>query len=80
MAKGALVARFLSGPPAAEAGLQPRDAIVQVNRQPVQTVEEFRCAIETGRAGEQVLLLVQRGDTSLSWRLCREESRKACRN
>jgi serine protease Do len=62
---GVVVAGVEDGSPAADAGLQPGDVIVQVNRQPVQTVAEFRQAVETGKAGEPILLLVHRQDASL---------------
>jgi len=62
---GVVVAGVDEGSPAAEAGLQPGDVIVEVNRQAVQTVAEFRQAVETGKAGEPILLLVHRQDASL---------------
>jgi serine protease Do len=62
---GVVVAGVQDGSPAADAGIQPGDVIVQVNRKPVHNVEEFRQAIQGQRAGESLLLLVHRKDTSL---------------
>jgi S1-C subfamily serine protease len=53
------------GSPAADAGLRPGDIIARVNRQPVQTVADFRQASDTGRAGEPIQLLVHRRDARL---------------
>jgi Do/DeqQ family serine protease len=44
---------------AADAGIRPGDVIQEVNRQPVQNVEEFRAAIQQS-ADRPVLLLVNR--------------------
>lgn len=46
---------------AAGAGLQQGDIIVQVNRQPVNTVAQFNTAIRTGASRQSTLLLVKRG-------------------
>ena len=45
--------------PADEAGLQPDDVILEVNRKPVATVNEFTRAV-TEAGGQRVLLLVHR--------------------
>lgn len=54
--------------PAARAGLREGDVIVQVNRTPVTTPQEFQRAAQG--AAESVLLLVSRGGNSLflAWR------------
>jgi serine protease Do len=44
---------------AADAGLQPGDIIEQVNRQPLQSVDELRTAVKTA-GGKPVLLLIHR--------------------
>jgi serine protease Do len=46
---------------AAGAGLEQGDIIVQVNRQPVNTVGQFNNAIRAGASRQSTLLLVQRG-------------------
>jgi S1-C subfamily serine protease len=44
---------------AASAGLRPGDVILEINRQPVQTVEQFTRLYKTD--AKQTLLLVYRG-------------------
>ncbi len=58
--QGVVVTSVDPSGPAAEAGLQERDVIVEVNRQPVRTSEEVRAAVERSGA-RPVLLLIQRG-------------------
>jgi serine protease Do len=52
-----------AGGPAAQAGIQPGDAILAVNGQPVSTAEELARLVE--RAKGRVALLIQRGDSRL---------------
>jgi len=49
---------------AAAAGLQSGDVIEQVNRQPVQSVDELRAAVKSG-ANKPVLLLINRQGNEL---------------
>jgi serine protease Do len=50
--------------PAAEAGIEPDDVILQVNREPIKSAVELRAAL--GRsAGRPALLLLSRGGRSL---------------
>jgi len=62
--EGVLVAWVDPGGPAAQAGLARGDVIVEVNRQRVRTVAEFEEALRRARAGESLLLLVAREQTS----------------
>ncbi len=47
--------------PAAAAGLQPGEVIVQVNHRPVNTVAEFNSAVRAGASKDSTLLLVRQG-------------------
>ena len=47
--------------PAAAAGLQPGDVILQVNHRTVNTVAEFNSAVHAGASKDSTLLLVKRG-------------------
>ena len=49
--------------PAAEAGLEPRDLILQVNGKPVTDYASLRPALGAYKPGKQVLLRVRRGAT-----------------
>ncbi len=62
---GLVVADVADGSPAADAGIQPGDVIVEVNRQPVQTVAALRKAIADQKPGEPTLLRIHRKDASL---------------
>jgi len=54
----------ITGPVAAQAGLQAGDVILMVNQQKVGSVSEFQAATKDVKAGSTVLLLVRRGDQS----------------
>jgi serine protease Do len=54
----------VTGSVAAQAGLQPGDVILMVNQRKVGSVDAFRAATANVKAGDTVLLLVRRGDTS----------------
>lgn len=54
----------VTGSVAAQAGLQPGDVILMVNQKKVGSVDAFRAATTGVKAGDTVLLLVRRGDTS----------------
>lgn len=62
--QGVVVQNVDPAGPAAGAGIQEGDVIVQVNRQPVRSADDIRAAI--ARSGSKpVLLLVQRGRQSM---------------
>ncbi|OOG38693.1 Do family serine endopeptidase [Rhodanobacter sp. C05] len=54
----------VSGPVAAQAGLQTGDVILMVNQQKTGNVAEFQAATRDVKAGSTVLLLVRRGEQS----------------
>jgi serine protease Do len=62
---GVLVVGVQPGSPAERAGLQRGDLIREVNRQPVQSVQEVRDAIAKAENQESLVLLVKRGQGSL---------------
>lgn len=62
---GVVVAEVQDGSPAAEAGIQPGDVIVQANRKPVGTIADLRQALEAQKPGEPTLLQIHRKDASL---------------
>jgi serine protease Do len=55
---GAAVANVRPGSPAEDAGLQPGDVVVEVNRKPVTSAEQFASAVHATPAGKDILLLV----------------------
>lgn len=62
--KGVLISGVKPGSPAADAGLQRGDVILEVDRRTVRSAEEASKALGTEHAGGHVLL-VQRGDTAI---------------
>lgn len=62
--QGLVVANVDPSGPAADAGIQPGDVIVQVNRQPVKSVNEMKSAMAKSGKGP-VLLLLNRGGQNL---------------
>ena len=62
-AKGAIVAGVEQGSPAGDAGLQPGDLIVEVDRKAVHSAQEVDKLVS--QAGDSILFLVRRGDGTL---------------
>lgn len=62
--KGLVITDLDSDSPSAAAGLEQGDVIVQVNRQPVNTVSEFNNAVRAGASKDSTLLLVKRGQAT----------------
>ncbi len=62
---GVLVNAVTPGSAAAQAGLQPRDIIVEVNRRAVGDVDAYQRALKERSKGKAVLLLVRRGKSAV---------------
>jgi serine protease Do len=62
---GVLVRAVKSGSVAEDAGLQPGDVILEVNRKAVKSVEAFKDAVGGAKKGESLLFLVRRGDSTV---------------
>ena len=62
---GVVVSSVVPGSPAAKANIRSGDVIQQVNRKPVKHVEDFKQKIETVKDQETILLLIQRGESTL---------------
>ena len=58
--RGVLVAGVQAGSPADRAGIRQGDVIVEVNRQPVNSVREVRGSMDKSKDQEALLLLVKR--------------------
>jgi serine protease Do len=58
---GVLVTDVASGSSGDAAGIRPGDAILEVNRQPVPTVDAFKRAIGDAKPGDPVPVYLQRG-------------------
>ena len=62
---GLVVARVEKGSPAEEAGLRPRDIIVEVDQVEPTDLEEFHRKIEGYKIGDTILFLIRREHTTL---------------
>jgi serine protease Do len=62
---GVVVTDVEPGSSAADAGIQTGDVIQEINRKPVKGVEDFSQKIEQAKSGDNILLLIQRGQNSL---------------
>ena len=62
---GALIVNVQPGSPADRASIQNGDVILEVNRQPVSSVEECKEVIARAEGKDSLLLLLQRGPASL---------------
>jgi serine protease Do len=63
--RGVLVTAVASGSPAEEAGVAPNDVVVEVNKQAVTSVDQFRSALKRQASEGTVLLRVLRGNSYL---------------
>jgi len=70
---GVVVTDVDADSPAALAGIQLGDIIQEVNRQPVESVNDFTKAIADAKDQDTLLLLVQRGDASTFFALRKGE-------
>jgi serine protease Do len=62
---GLVVTEVTDGSPADQAGIQPGDVIVEVNRQPARSVAAFRKAIADQKVDEPTLMRIHRKEASL---------------
>jgi serine protease Do len=64
--KGVVVRRVSPGSPAAEAGIQPGDVVLELNRNKVASVKDFVDKAKNAKDKDSpALLLVQRGNATL---------------
>lgn len=62
---GVLIEEVAADSPAAEAGLQPGDVVVSIDRRTVDSVDEFVAQVKELPAGKSFPILVQRGGSAL---------------
>jgi serine protease Do len=58
---GVVISEIQPGSPGGEAKLRPGDLIKEVNRQKIQNVRDYNQALQKGKKGESLLLLIKRG-------------------
>jgi serine protease Do len=62
--KGAVVVDVAPDSPAAEAGLEPGDVVVEVNRRPVNSAADYRTAVKSVKKGDTTLVRVKHGQAT----------------
>ncbi|MEW5723998.1 MAG: DegQ family serine endoprotease [Thermodesulfobacteriota bacterium] len=67
--EGVVISGIAGGSPAEDSGLRPGDLILEVNRQPIKGLAEYRQIIGEVKKGDTVLFLVKRGSTTLFFTL-----------
>ena len=61
---GVVVVQVKPSSPAAKAGIRPGDLVLEVNREPVKTIDEFTGAVRKTKTGDNLLLLIKRDDSA----------------
>ena len=61
---GVVVTQVTPGSPAAESGIRRGDVIQEVNRKPVENIEDFGRGIEEAKGEKSILFLIRRGEGS----------------
>ena len=62
---GVLVSDVTAGGAAGEAGVRRGDVITEINRAPINTVEDYNRVTSVAKKGSTVLLLVRRGGSTI---------------
>jgi len=62
--KGAVVVDVAPESPAADAGLEPGDVVVEVNRRPVNSAADYRNAVKSVKKGDTTLVRVKHGQAT----------------
>src|SRR5262245_11546641 len=70
---GVVVTAVAPDGPGDEAGFQPGDIVLEINRQPVRNLSDYRKIMASAAHGKSILFLVQREDSSLFLALRKEE-------
>ncbi len=63
--EGVIVAQVEPGSEAEEAGIRPGDIVEEINREPVRTMSEYNRQMGKVKKGENILLLLRRGENAL---------------
>jgi serine protease Do len=64
-AEGVVVSAVDPGSAADEAGIRMGDVILEIDRKPIRSLDEYKKAVAGARKGKGVLFLVRRGESTL---------------
>jgi serine protease Do len=62
--RGAVVVDVAQDSPAADAGLEPGDIVVEVNRRPVGSASDYRSAVKSVKKGDTALVRIKHGQST----------------
>jgi len=71
--RGVLVVEVITGGPAAKVGLAAGDIILAINDRSVETVARLTAAVQAGRVGDEVAVVILRGGRELTLKVTLEE-------
>lgn len=63
--KGVVITKVVPGSIADEAGFQPGEVILEINRRAVKNIDDYRSAVKSLEKGKSTIFLVKRGENSL---------------
>lgn len=63
--KGVVITGVEAGSIAQEAGFQPGDVILEINRQPIRSIDDYKSVVERLERGKSALFLVKRGQNTV---------------
>jgi serine protease Do len=63
--QGVVVVEVDQAGPAADAGIQRGDLVMEVNQKPIRSIDDYRSAVAIKKAGEPSLFWVKRGESTL---------------
>ena len=67
--EGVIITGMTTGSAAEESGLKPGDLILEINRQPIKNMEDYRRIVKDLKKGDTVLFLIRRGANTLFFTL-----------
>ena len=62
---GVIITAVRKGSAAMDAGLQPGDAIIKVNRRPIKNTKDLNVLFKDLKAGDHILMFIRRGDANI---------------
>ena len=63
--QGVIITSVAAGSIAAESGFMPRDIILEINRKPVKSLDDYRNGMQSLEKGKPALFLVKRGEDTI---------------
>ena len=65
VSKGVIITNVKNGSIASDAGLAPGDVILEINKQKIANLDDYRKTMDSVKEGQNVLFLVKRGSNTI---------------